>query len=92
VVVLVSGGYLGIGWHICGFPPSRGDVYFYNVGNGPDGVIHSPATDFAGRGGLEMAANGDYVAGIWNEVQNDGRIATWLAYNSYLIYLPSIMK
>jgi hypothetical protein len=92
LVVLVSGTYLAIGWHICGFPPSRGDVYFYSTANGPDGVIHSPATTFAGRGGLDLAANGDYVAGIWNEVQADGRIATWLAYNSYVTYLPVIIK
>ena len=91
VVALVSS-MQSIGWHMCGFPPSRGDVYFYSLGSGPDGVIHSPASAFAGRGGLAMASNGEFVAGIWNELQDDGRIATWLAYNSYLNYLPYMHK
>ncbi|HZU86934.1 MAG TPA: hypothetical protein VFF78_05595, partial [Anaerolineaceae bacterium] len=91
VVALVDS-MQSVGWHICGFPPTRDDVYFFSFADGPEGVIHSPASDFAGRGGLDMAANGDYVAGVWNEVQSDGRNATWLAYNSYMIWLPAISR
>jgi hypothetical protein len=91
VVALVSS-MQSIGWHVCGFPPSRDDVYFYSLGSGPDGVIHSPASAYAGRGGLAMASNGEYIAGIWNEVQLDGRVATWLAFNANLIYLPYINR
>jgi hypothetical protein len=88
VVVLVAG-WETIGWHICGFPPSRSDIYVYDPGHGGR-IIHS--TNFAGRGGLDMAASGEYVGGIWNEVQGDGRVATWLAYNSYLVMVPVIRK
>jgi hypothetical protein len=88
VIALVAG-WETIGWHVCGFPPSRGDIYLYDATHGGR-IIH--ASNFAGRGGLDMAANGEFVGGIWNEVQGDGRVATWLAFNSYLTMLPVIRK
>ena len=88
VVALVDG-WITIGWHICGFPPARDDVYIYDYINGGR-IVHASA--WAGRGGLDLAANGEYVAGIWNELQGDGRIATWLAFNSHMTWLPVIKK
>jgi len=72
--VLVDG-WMTVGWHACGFPPSRGDIYVYSLGHGGTKVIH-PTSGYPGRGGIAMAANGEYVAGVWNEVQGDGRVAT----------------
>ena len=87
-IVLVAS-FETIGWHVCGFPPARSDIYLYDTAHGGR-IIHT--SNFAGRGGLGMAANGDFVGGIWNEVQSDGRVATWLAFNSYLTMLPVIRK
>jgi len=78
-----------IGWHICGFPPTWSDIYLYDAAHGGR-IIHS--TNFTGYGGLDMAANGQYVGGVWNEKQGDGRIATWLVFNSYLALLPVVRK
>jgi hypothetical protein len=83
-------GWTSIGWHICGFPPARDDIYFFSAFTG--GKIMHDANNYAGRGGLDMAANGKYVAGVWNEIQSDGRIATWLVFNTYLSYVPMVRK
>jgi hypothetical protein len=88
VVALVDG-WMAVGWHVCGFTPMSDDVSFYDTINGGR-IIH--ATDWQGRGGLAMAANGEYVAGIWNEIQSDGRLATWLAFNAHMTYLPVVRK
>jgi hypothetical protein len=87
--VLVNG-WQTIGWHTCGFPPSRADIYVYSTGFGIQ-IIH-PTSGYPGRGDIAMAANGEYVAGVWNEVQGDGRIATWLAFNSYLTWMPLVIR
>ncbi|GAP13032.1 hypothetical protein LARV_00773 [Longilinea arvoryzae] len=86
---LVDGLVPVIGWHICGFPTMADDIYFYDLVNGKK-IIHS--TDWNGRGGLDMAVNGEYVAGIWNEIQSDGRLATWLAFNAHMTYIPAVRK
>jgi hypothetical protein len=65
-------------------------VYFFSINGGQ--VIHSPDTFMNGRGTLDMAANGDLVAGIWNEYQADGRLATWFAYNAHMLWLPVVKK
>ena len=88
-VVTQVGGWVAIGWHICGFPPERDDVYFFsNSGQ----IIHSPSVNMNGRGTLDMAANGELVAGVWNEIQTDGRTATWFAYNAHMLWLPVVKK
>jgi hypothetical protein len=88
-VVAFVEGIMTIGWHICSFPPTRDDIYLYDTTNGGR-IIH--ASNYAGRGGFDMAVNGEYVAGAWNEIQTDGRVATWLAFNSHMIWLPAIRK
>lgn len=89
VVGLVDGWNPVIGWHICGFPPTRDDVFVFDLVNGAR-VIHS--SDWNGRGGLDMAVNGEYVAGIWNEARADGRIETWLAFNANMNYIPVVQR
>ena len=87
-LVTLVGGALALGWHICGFPPARDDIYFYSLTGGQ--IIHS--TDWNGRGTLDMAANGELVAGVWNEIQPDGRTATWFAYNAHMLWLPVVKR
>lgn len=90
VITQVSG-WAFIGWHICGFPPATNDVYFYSVTGGQ--IIHS--ANWQGRGTLDMASNGDYVAGIWNELYTDAageKLHTWLAYNANMLWLPVVKK
>ncbi|PKO14369.1 MAG: hypothetical protein CVU39_15140 [Chloroflexi bacterium HGW-Chloroflexi-10] len=89
VVALIEG-WMSVGWHICGFPPSRDDIYLYDSVNGGR-IIHA-ANNFAGRGGFDMAANGDLVAGIWNETGTEGHISTWLAFNSHMVWLPMVIR
>lgn len=67
----------------------RDDVYLFDLINGAR-VIHS--SDWNGRGGLDMAVNGEYVAGIWNEERADDRIETWLAFNANLNFIPVVQK
>lgn len=86
---LVDGWSPVIGWHICGYPTMADDIYLYDLVNGKR-TIHS--SDWNGRGGLDMAVNGEYVAGIWNEIQSDGRLATWLAFNAHMTYIPVVRK
>lgn len=87
-MVLVSG-YGAIGWHNCADQTDQGDVYFYDLRNHTR-LIHDAA--YSVSGDLEIDANGDFVAGIWNEEQADGRVATWLAFNARLSYIPVILK
>ncbi len=79
-----------IGWHICSPMSERDDVYFFSINGGQ--VIHSPDTFMNGRGELDMAANGYYVAGVWNEFRADGKLATWFAYNAHMLWLPVVKK
>lgn len=78
-----------IGWHICGIPTMADDIYLSDIVNGKR-LIHS--TDWDGRGGLDMAVKGEYVAGIWNEIRADNRIETWLAFNANMTYLPLVQR
>ena len=87
---LIDGWFPVVGWHICGIPPVRGNVYFYGGGEKGGYVIHE--SDSNGRGGLDMAVNGEWVAGIWNEARPDGRIETWLAFNAKMTYLPAVRR
>lgn len=87
VAILI--GFPVVGWHICSMGTVRDDLYFLDIFNGGR-VIH--ASDSNGRGDFDMAANGDYVAGIWNEQRTDGRIETWLVFNANRTYIPLVQK
>lgn len=87
--VAIVSGWPAVGWHICGMGTVRDDVYFLDIFNGGR-VIY--ASDSNGRGDFDMAANGDYVAGIWNEQRPDGRLETWLAFNANMTYIPLVQK
>jgi hypothetical protein len=87
-IISVTGGWPVIGWHI--YNSSVGfwdDVYVYSFSGQ---IIHR--ADWTGGHSLDMAANGDYVAGIWNETQADGRLATWFAYNAHMLWLPLVKR
>jgi hypothetical protein len=89
IIALVDGLYV-IGWHICSPYNERDALYFYSIYGGQ--IIHSPDTFMDGLGSLDMAANGEYVAGVWNEFRVDGKLATWFAYNAHMLWLPVVRK
>ena len=89
VIALVEGLPV-IGWHICSPYAGRDAIYFYSILGGQ--IIHTPASFMNGRGELDMASNGDYLAGVWNEFQADGKLATWFAYNAHMLWLPVVKK
>lgn len=98
VVINNPFGYPAVGWRICGMENQRGNVY-YDPGINYEGfprirLIHQ--SNFNGRSGLDAdlyeANTGTNVAGTWNEFQKDGRLATWLAYNSAVVFLPLISQ
>ena len=87
-IISTVGGWPAVGWHI--YNSSVGywdDVYLYSFSGQ---IIHSASWN--GGHSLDMAANGDYVAGVWNETQSDGRLATWFAYNAHMLWLPVVKK
>ncbi len=87
-IISVTGGWPVIGWHIYnGVVEDYDDVYVYSFSGQ---IIHK--ADWNGGRSLDMAGNGDYVAGVWNETQADGRLATWFAYNAHMLWLPVVKK
>lgn len=86
-----------VAWHTCGMPSVHGDVYFSYLGiiggtlTRITRLVHTSPSE-KGRGDLQVAANGDWVAGIWNEARPDGRIETWLAFNAKTTFVPVVMR
>lgn len=84
-------GLTTVAWQTCGMDTVRGDVYFYYPRTDVNHLIHASPSE-NGRGDLQVAANGEWVAGIWNEKRSDGRIETWLAFNAKMTYVPVVRK